>query len=156
MEARETLAGMVSVSIDAECVCSTNGVRFALVDISALDTSVTLESRLALAHIMSRKIATLRVLHALGRELRNLALINVCAFVPVSFVTLIARAEVAAERVGAVAEHVARSVLALVHVGHVTAFASVTIVTVALRVQARAVLALAPCRVQTVVCAFDE
>ena len=73
-----------------------------------------------------------------------------CAFVPIPFVALIAGAEVAAERVSAVAEDIAGSVLALVHVGHVTAFAPVAVVTVALRVQARAVLALAPCRVETV------
>ena len=98
MEAGETFAGVVSVSIDAECVCSTNGVRFALVNIwnkalvnkrchiswlnfdvtSALDTSVSFESLLTLAHVVSWKIATLRVLHALGGVLGDLALVNVC------------------------------------------------------------------------------
>jgi hypothetical protein len=63
-----------------------------------------------------------------------------------------ARAEVAPEGVGAVGEDVAGPVLALVVVRHVTAFAAVAIVAVALAVQAGAVLTVATCRVAAVIC----
>ena len=45
---------------------------------SALDTSVALESLLTLAHVVSGEVAALRVLHALGSVLGDLALVNVC------------------------------------------------------------------------------
>ena len=45
---------------------------------SALDTSIALESILTLAHVVGGEVAALRVLHALGGVLGDLALVNVC------------------------------------------------------------------------------
>ena len=53
--------------------------------------------------------------------------------------------------VGAVGEHVAGPVLALVVVRHVAALAAVAVIAVALAVQAGAVLTLPACRVPAVV-----
>lgn len=69
----------------------------------------------------------------------------------VSLVAPVAGAEEGPEGVGAVAEDVAGPVLALVGVGHVAALAAVAVVAVALRVQARAVLAVATRRVEAVI-----
>ena len=67
-------------------------------------------------------------------------------------VALPARAEVAAQGVGAVREDVARPIFTLVVVGHVATLAAVAIVTVALAVQAGAVLALPAGSVPAVAC----
>ena len=74
------------------------------------------------------------------------------AVVAVPEVALPARAEVAAQGVGAVREDVARPIFTLVVVGHVTTRAAVAIVTVALAVQAGAVLALPAGSVPAVAC----
>ena len=57
----------------------------------------------------------------------------------VALVTFVAAAEEGSEGVGAVAEHVARPVLALVLVRHGAALAAPAVVTVTLRVQARTI-----------------
>ena len=62
-----------------------------------------------------------------------------------------ARTLIAADVVGAVGEHVARPVLALVLVRHGAALAAPAVVTVALRVQTGAVHATVAGRVQAVV-----
>ena len=71
--------------------------------------------------------------------------------VPIALVSLVARTEVAAERVGAVAEDRARPVLAFVVVRHVAALAAVAVVAVALGGEAGAVHALPAGGVQAVV-----
>ena len=69
----------------------------------------------------------------------------------VSGVALPARAEVAAQCVGAVSKDIAGSVLALVLIGHVATLATVAVVTVALTVQTGTVFTFAACCVATVV-----
>ena len=71
---------------------------------------------------------------------------------PVSLVALVTGAEESPEGVGTVAEDVAGAHVALVDVRHVTALAAVAVVAVALRVQAGAVAAVPPRRVQAVIC----
>lgn len=124
---------------------------FFLVPTSAFHESVPDESLPALAGEVCRQVAALRVLHAPPRQLRDPALVDVPAAVSVALVPFVAGAEVAAQGVGAVAEDVARPVLALVVVRHVAALAAVAVVAVALGVQAGAVLAHAPGGVETVV-----
>ena len=70
---------------------------------------------------------------------------------PVSLVSREAGALVAADVVGAVGEHVARPVLALVLVRHGAPLAAPAVVAVALRVQTGAVHATVAGRVQAVV-----
>ena len=84
--------------------------------------------------------------------MRVFTLVDVLAVVAIAGVSLATGAEVAAQGVGAVGEDVARPVLALVVVGHVAALAAVAIVTVALAVQAGAVLALPAGSVPAVAC----
>ena len=93
-----------------------------------------------------------QVSHAPARQLRVFTLVDVLAVVAIAGVSLATGAEVAAQGVGAVGEDVARPVLALVVVGHVTTLAAVAIVTVALAVQAGAVLALPAGSVPAVAC----
>ena len=69
----------------------------------------------------------------------------------VALVSLVAAAEERPEGVGAVAEHVARTVLALVVVRHVAALAAVAIVAVTLTIQASSMFALTTSRVTAVV-----
>jgi hypothetical protein len=141
--------------VDAHSVGPADVRLQALVDISALDLSVSFESFLALADKMGWKVAALSIGHASARQLRVFTLVDVLAVVAIAGVALSAGAEVAAEGVGAVGEDVAGSVLALVVVRHVATLASVAIVTVALAVQAGAVLALTSGGVPAVVCALD-
>lgn len=100
---------------------------------------------------MRGQVAALGVGHALAGILGDGALVDVLAVEAVALVPVVARAEEAPEGVGAVAEDVARAVLALVVVGHVAALAAVAVVAVALGVQARAVAAVAAGRVQAVI-----
>lgn len=44
---------------------------------SALDLAVALEALLALAHVLGREVAALRVVHTLARQLRDGALVNI-------------------------------------------------------------------------------
>ena len=44
---------------------------------SALDLAVALPAWLALADVLGRQVAALRVLHALGRQLGDLALVHI-------------------------------------------------------------------------------
>ena len=83
---------------------------------------------------MCGQITAFRVGDTTAGVFWELALVNVLAMVSIAFVALVAGTEVASERVGAVAEDVTRPVLALVLVGHITAFASVAVVTIALRI----------------------
>ena len=69
----------------------------------------------------------------------------------VSLVSREAGALVAADVVGAVGEHVARPVLALVLVRHGAALAAPAVVTVTLRVQARTIDTTVAGSVQTVI-----
>ena len=125
---------------------------------------------------MGRQVATLCILHARRGILGDLALVNIwgeekgkstflrhvtsvschrslltLTVVPIALVSLVARTEVAAERVGAVAEDRARPVLAFVVVRHVAALAAVAVVAVALGGEAGAVHALPAGGVQAVV-----
>lgn len=84
--------------------------------------------------------------------MRIFTLVHILAVVAVPEVALPARAEVAAQGVGAVREDVARPIFTLVVVGHVATLAAVAIVAVALAVEAGAVLALSAGRVAAVIC----
>lgn len=113
------------------------GVRvLALVNVVAGHGGVAGEASLTLADVVSRQVAALGVLHAQRCQRGYLTLVDVVAVEPVSFVSWKTGAVEAAHGVGAVGEHVARPVLALVLVWHFAAFASVAVVTVAQVVQA--------------------
>lgn len=116
------------------------GVRvLALVNVVAGHCGVSGESSLALADVVSRQVAALGVLHAQRGQRWDLALVDVVAVEPISFVSRKTGTVEAAHGVGAVGEHVARPVLALVLVWHLATFASVSVVTVAQVVQTGAV-----------------
>lgn len=102
----------------------------ALVNVVAGDGGVPGESPLALADVVARQVATLGVLHAQGSQRRNLALVDVVAVEAVSLVTGEAGAVEAAHGVRTVGKHVARPILALVLVWHLTTLASVAVVAV--------------------------
>ena len=87
----------------------------------------------------------------LAGQLRVFTLVDILTIEAIAGVAFSAGAEEAAEGVGAVGEDVAGPVLALVVVRHVTAFAAVPVVAVTLTVQTGAVLALAPCRITTII-----
>lgn len=127
---------IVALGVEAACV----GV-LTLVDVVAGHGSVAGESLLALADVVSRQVAALGVLHTQGCQRRNLALVDVVAVEAVAFVAWEAGTVETAHGVGAVREHVAWPVLALVLVWHLTALASVAVVAVAQVFQAGAVAA---------------
>lgn len=142
--------GVSGVSVGADALVAarhvvTEGVQaagvrvLALVDIVAGHGSVSGEASLTLADIVSRQVAALGILHAQRCQRRDLALVDVVAVEAVPFVSGKTGAVEAAHGVGAVGEHVAWPVLALVLVWHFAAFASVAVVTVAQVVQAGAV-----------------
>lgn len=113
----------------------------ALVDVVASHGGVAGEPLLALADVVSRQVAALGVLHAQGGQRRNLALVDIVTVEAVAFVAREAGTVETAHGVGAVREHVAWPVLALVLVRHLAAFASVAVVAVAQVLQAGAVAA---------------
>lgn len=113
----------------------------ALVDVIAGHGGVAGEPLLALADVVPREVAALGVLHAQRCQRRNLALVDVVTVEAVAFVAREAGAVEAAHGVGAVREHVAWPVLALVLVWHLAALASVAVVAVAQVFQAGAVAA---------------
>jgi hypothetical protein len=146
-----TVASVVSVFVVAKCIWSTSSVAETFIDVSTLDVTVSLKAGLALTNIVRGQVAALGVANAARRVLGDETLVDVCAVVAIAFVTLVTAAEEVAEGVCAVAEDVAGTVLALVLVGHVAPLSAVAVVAVALRVQAGPVLAVAPCRIQTVI-----
>ena len=101
---------------------------------STLYVAISLESLSALANVVRGQIATLRVGDTTAGELWELALVNVSTVVPIAFITLVTGTKISSESVCAVAEDVTGPVLALVLIGHITAFASVAVVTIALRI----------------------
>lgn len=125
---------VVALGVQAACVRV-----LALVDVVAGHSGVAGEASLALADVVSRQVAALCVLHTQGGQSRDLALVDVVAVEAVPLVAGKTGTVEAAHGVGAVGEHVARPVLALVLVWHFAALASVAIVTVAQVVQAGAV-----------------
>ena len=83
---------------------------------------------------MGGQITTFRVGDTTAGVLGKLALVNVFAMVAVALIALVTGTEISSEGVSTVAENVTRPVLALVLVRHITAFASVAVVTIALRI----------------------
>jgi len=155
LESLKALTGVISDLVEADSVGATDVWFQALVDISTFDLPVSFEAFLALADEMCWKIAAFCVGDTSARQLWIFTLVDVLTVVPVTAVAFSTGAEVAAQGVGAVGEHVAGAVLALVVVRHVAALAAVAVIAVALAVQAGAVLTLPACRVPTVVGAFE-
>jgi len=114
-----------------------------------------LETGSAAALEAGRQVAAFRVLPAFSSHSRVLALVNVRAAESVAFVTRETGAEEAAQGVGAMSEHVARSVPALIFVGSGASATAVSVVTVAFVIEACAVLAFSSLGQHAVGCAFQ-
>jgi hypothetical protein len=89
---------------------------------------------------MRRQVTAFGVLYASTGDRRILAFVDILAVKTVAGVSWKTRAREAAQRVGAVGEHVARPVLAFVLVWHLTRTSTVSVVTMAKGVETRAVL----------------
>lgn len=143
-------AGVAARSVLALGVEAARVGVLTLVHVVAGDRRVPGEALLALADVVARQVAALGVLHAQRGQGGNLALVDVVAVEAVALVAREAGAVEAAHGVGAVGEHVARPVLALVLVGHLASLAAVAVVAVAQVVQAGAISAPGHLRVAVV------
>lgn len=133
---RGAVARVASRNVLTLCVGPARQRILAFVDIVAGDCGVSCEALFALADVVSRQVAALGVLHTQGSQRRNFAFVDVVTIEAVALVARKTGTVEAAHGVGAVRKHVARSVLALVLVWHLAAFAAVAVVAVTQVVQA--------------------
>lgn len=118
---------------------------------SALDFSITLEAGLTFTHKVGGQIATLCVLHASSRQGGVLTLVDVCALMAITRIAFTAWAKVRAQCISAIGKDITRPIFALVVVGHVATFSPISIVTVALTIQTRAVSTFTASRITTII-----
>lgn len=109
----------------------------------------------ASALVMGRQVAALGVLHAFGRNFRHFAFIDICAGEAVALVARKARTREATQSVGALSEHVARTILAFVLIWSRTSASSVTVIAVTFVIETGAVLATRSLRKQTITGALE-
>lgn len=89
---------------------------------------------------MRRQVTAFGVLYAPTDDGWILAFVDILAVKPIADVSWKTRTREAAQRVGAMSEHVTRPVLAFVLVWHLTRTSTVSVVTMAKGVETRAVL----------------
>lgn len=107
-------AGVVAGCILAEGLMSASFGVFAFVNIGASGESIALETGFASTLVMGRQVAALGVLHTFGRNFGHFAFIDICTGEAVALVARKARTREAAQSVGTLSEHVARTILAFV------------------------------------------
>jgi hypothetical protein len=154
-EAFRTRAGVVSGRVETKSILSAGVGLSAFVDIETLNFSVSFESCVTFAKEMGWQVATPRVFHAPPRYRGILAFVNILAVEAVAPVPGVASAREAAQGVGAVGEDVARPVFALVLVWNFTVASSISVVAMALAVQASAILTGGSILFVTIICTLE-
>jgi len=152
---RRAGAGEVAGCILAQGLMSACLGVFAFVNIGASGKSIALETGFASALVMGRQVAALGVLHAFGRNFRHFAFIDICTGEAVALVARKARTREATQSVGALSEHVARTILAFVLIWSRTSASSVTVIAVTFVIETGAVLATRSLRKQTITGALE-
>ena len=119
---------------------------------SALDFAVAFKACFAFADIVGGEVTTLGILDTLRSEDGVGTFVNIGTFVSIPSVTFTTGTKVTTEGIGAIGKDVTWPIFALIVIGHIATLTPVTIVTMTLTIQTRAVFTITACRITTIIC----